>query len=873
MLLDWAAAEAAGPNVVGGKGWNLGRLFRYGFQVPDGGVLTSEAYVRFMSEPALLKLQEDLRTVTAEDAATSETERRLEEMQSTIRSTPLPQEVIDEVRAFLTRHRLEDVPLAVRSSATAEDSATASFAGIHTSRLAQVGLESVANSIRECYASLWTPRAVAYRRRLNLKDDEVLCAVVLCRMVGAGGDPTREPEAAGVAFSCDPRTGRRDIVTIGGVRGLGETVVAGSANPEEITVEAGLQPVVLERRSGGGQGEVLSDERAIRLAHLVQRVEWALGDGQNAQDIEWAYDGSSFWLLQARPVTHMPRYTFRGAERLPVVWSNANLKDALPGVLTPYSWSMTLSVVRHNLFAPHRAAGYDIPPGLEVCRRFSGRAYFDLTSLFWAFYDGLGLTAAEFNRSLGGHQPELPIDEPNPMKGPHARRRGRARFRMLRTILKLDKTLPGEIQTHIDAARHYRSVDLTQEPLQQLRKRLLDLTAAAYEFGPHSMLANTSAGLWHDMLEKTLAKVARAQAPALASDLVAGAGNVVSAEHGYRLLDLAAAAANDADARALLNTEPLDATEWKKLPTSSAFRAELERFLADFGHRAVYEVEVANPRWIEDPTYILQQVRLLLESGVTTDFRDAGRRRRRQAERTVARRAFVLLPLVRWLARRARHGGALREGAKSALVSFLEPTRHIVLEVARRMQASGILDDPNDVFYLSWIELDAFMRGWWDGSGAKALVHDRKAQHEEWLSQSPADVIMESGVAVDQTGAVVSSVSGGQPLEEAGQAIRGTGVAAGIATGQVRILRHPSEGDRLGAGEILVAPSTDPGWTPLFMRAAAVAMEVGGYHSHGAIVAREFGIPAVANVPNLLATLKDGETITVDGDAGTIVRH
>ncbi len=405
-------------------------------------------------------------------------------------------------------------------------------------------------------------------------------------------------------------------MTIGGVRGLGEAVVSGTANPEEIIVEVGWQPAVLERRSSSDQGEVLSDDLAIRLSRLVQRVEWALGDGQNAQDIEWAFDGSSFWLLQARPVTHMPRYTFPGADRLPVVWSNANLKDALPGVLSPYSWSMSLSVIRHNLFASHRAAGYEIPPGLEVCRRFSGRAYFDLTSLFWAFYDGLGITAAEFNRSLGGHQPELPVDEPHPMKGKHARRRGRARVRLLRTVLKLDKTLPAEIQAHLDAVRRSRGVDLTEEPLERLRKRLLDLMVEAYQFGPLSMLANTSAGLWHDMLEKVLAKVAPAEAQALASDLVSGSGNVVSAEHGYRLLDLAAAAADDADARALLDTEPLDASAWQRLPTNSPFRAELERFLADFGHRAVYEVEVANPRWIEDPTYILQQVRLLLESGV-----------------------------------------------------------------------------------------------------------------------------------------------------------------------------------------------------------------------------------------------------------------
>lgn len=160
-LLDWHAAEAAGPTVVGGKGWNLARMFRYGFQVPAGGVVAAAAYARLMSEPALRELQADLKTVAADDAAALENARRLEAMQSAIRRTPLPPEIVDDVQAFLIRHGLENVPLAVRSSATAEDSPNTSFAGIHMSRLSQVGLEAVVDSIRECYASLWTPWPIA----------------------------------------------------------------------------------------------------------------------------------------------------------------------------------------------------------------------------------------------------------------------------------------------------------------------------------------------------------------------------------------------------------------------------------------------------------------------------------------------------------------------------------------------------------------------------------------------------------------------------------------------------------------------------------------------------------------------------------------
>jgi len=878
-VLDWTAAFAAGPAAVGGKAWNLARLSRYGFPVPVGGVLPASAYAGFMAAPALAQLQRQLQPITPEEAATSY-EPLLAEMQAAIRRTPLPPGVVNALHDFLDRHNLLHVPLAVRSSATAEDGARASFAGIHGTRLFQVGLEAVIDSVRECYASLWTPRAVAYRRRLGLGDDEVLCAVVLCRMVGAHGDPTREPVAAGVAFSCDPRTGRRDVITIAAVPGLGEALVSGRVNPEHIVVEAGWQPNVVQRQRGDAAGEVLREELAARLAHLVQRVEWALGDGQQPQDVEWAYDGTDFWLLQARPVTRLPRYTFPGAEQLPLVWSNANLKDALPGVLSPYAWSITLAILRHNLFAPHRAAGYPVPPGLEVCRRFAGRAYFDFTSLFWAFYDGLGITAAEFNRSMGGHQPELPVAEPDPMKGPRARRRNQARVRLFRAILRLDKRLPAEIRAVMDTARRYRNLDLSGESMDSLRQRLTDLVAVSYEFGPKSMLANTSAAVWHNLLEKLLKNVAPAEAASLASDLVAGSGQVASAEHGYRLLDLAAQAAADEAARALFSAGPVTPAAWRRLPAGSPFRAELERFLHDFGHRGVYEVDIANPRWIEDPTYVLEQVRFLLEAGVPAGFREAGARRRAQALRTVARRGWFLLPLIRWAARRASHAAALREGAKSALVALLEPYRRILLETGRRMEAAGVVAEASDIFYLTWVDVDAFMRGWWDGTGARALIQDRHAQRQAWLSQQPPDVIVDTSgtVPVTVTGSSIArqiqqKVPGGERVSRAERVLRGTAVAAGKATGPARILRHPAEGHRLNAGEVLVAPSTDPGWTPLFMRAAAIVMEVGGYHSHGAIVAREFGIPAVANVPGVLATLQDGETVTVNGDEGTVMRH
>lgn len=884
VILDWAQAAAAGPQVVGGKGYNLGRLHRYGFLVPPGGVVAASVYDELMSAPTLREIRRSLEPVGPEDVGEAPVADRLSHMRQAIADQALPQQFLAELDAFLVRQGLADVPLAVRSSATAEDGDAASFAGIHESFLHVLGTGAIVAAIKRCYASLWTPRAIAYRRRLGLSDDEVRAAVVLCRMVADPASPSGQPAAAGVAFSCDPRTGNHDVITIGAVKGLGHSLVSGLANPEEITVPIAPsgRPKSVERRpaSLASPEEVLTDPQVRELARLVWRIHWVLGDGQDPQDVEWAYDGSRFWLLQARPVTRLPRLVPKGAETLPAVWSNANLKDALPMVLSPLGWSLIRPIVRENLFAPHKEAGHPPPRGIEAIRRFGGRAYFDLTTMAWMYYDTFGIMPDELNRMLGGHQPELPIAAAKPLKGPEGRRRLRARLKLNAALRRFQKEAPKAIdQVYADVER-LKSIDPSGLSPSELIDLLDEVTVLATEFYWYAMMSNTSGGVWQTMLEIPLKRIAPGRSQALAAALMSGSGGVVSAEHGFRLYELAQAALEDPDALAYLEGEPLDPAGWRRLPPASPFRRSFEQFLSEFGHRGVYEVDVANPRWNEDPTYLLRQVRTLVQEGKRegrlSSPRELAQERRAAAEREVAERARVLRPVIYWLARKARAGFALREAAKSALVAFLEPTRAIALEIGRRMVEGGVLDRVKDVFCLTRADVDAYLLGLWDGRGARELVADRRAQMKEWQKETPPDVIVVDGEEkLVMPVKPVPHESGPSPAVPSGRGrgeLAGVGVSAGQARGKVRILTHPDQGDLLQKGEILVAPSTDPGWTPLFLRAAGVAMEVGGYHSHGAIVSREFGIPAVANIPGLLKSLKDGEEVLVDGDAGKIIR-
>jgi pyruvate,water dikinase len=496
-----------------------------------------------------------------------------------------------------------------------------------------------------------------------------------------------------------------------------------------------------------------------------------------------------------------------------------------------------------------------------------------------AYYDALGLTPAQINLGIGGYQPEIPVPAGSPYWGWQGWKRQWAGLKLARVVWRLARQFPREITALYAAVRKEKAINLagqTNAGLLQLLQRVLDLGAA---LGPRFQLANAAAAVWQPPLERLLSWLAPGRVRPLVAALTAGSGKVTSAEHGYRLFDLAAAARRDPAAREYLSQTPLDPQGWRRLAPDSLFRMEMSRFLAEFGHRGLYEADLANPRWNEDPGYLLEQVRFLLATERTRPLRD-GQATRRAAEAEVRQYTRWLRPLVFWLAARARQGAVLREAGKSAIVATLEPLRAAALEVGRRLVAAGALDDPSEVFHLATLEVETYLRGEWDGTGARALVADRKAQRDAWLAKEPPDVLLVEGdgpptawqpaarglsLAPATIAAAASPSSTSSAL-----CLTGMGVSSGRASGPACIVRHPAEGQRLQNGQVLVAPSTDPGWTPLFLRASAVVMEVGGYLSHGAIVAREYGLPAVVNIPGLLHAVREGQVLSVDGDAGQV---
>ncbi|MER2529061.1 MAG: PEP/pyruvate-binding domain-containing protein [Candidatus Competibacter denitrificans] len=858
--LSWEAAFTAGSTQAGGKGWNLARLARYGFRVPPGGVLSVAAGQHFLAHHSLQP--EKIAAAGAEH----------------LDALALPTDLADAIDAALECWGIASLPLAVRSSAVGEDAANASFAGILDSFLNVSGREALHRAIRRCWASAWSARASAYRERMGIAADQALPAVVLMALI----QPQTDQLSAGVAFSCDPQTGREDRLFIAANNGYGETVVGGNVDPDEFLVEVGSHsptPLVAERRQGrkerrsmavatGGTEIIdaapatgqasLNDEQLLRLARLTQRVAWALGNGEQHQDIEWVFDGADFHIVQARPVTTRPRYTYPALRGQPEFWSNGNFRDALPMAQSALNWTLQAHPIRVILESMLRATGYPLLPGVSRSKLWRGRGYFNLGVMQWEYWEAVGNTPSQINHFVGGHQESIAV----PAQASWAVRRKRWRYnlKLIAVVGRARRQADAVFQRLRATAEAERTRDWRALPDRALIESLLAAPASFENEQALLLLQSSSAASWM-VLDGLLKRWFGAQSQAIANALLIDGAPITSAQHGRALAELAESVTTDPAAARFFAADPFIPTAWRELPPASSFRQGFQTFLDEYGHRCVYELDLRNPRWREDPGWLLETIRTMV--GSAAEYRKTRARRPetaaatwRQIETTVPR---WLHGVIRWLARQSAREAEQREMAKSTMVRQAEVFRMLALEIGRRLTERGLLPTVDDVFHCTLEDLSDLMEGYWDGKGLAALVADRQERLAQLQQEIAPDTLVE-----DQPAYVVSASACNDP------SLHGLGVAAGIATGPACLTDDPRHAQHLAAGDVLVAPSTDPAWTPLFLRAAALVTETGGFVSHGAIVAREYGIPAVVNVPGVMQRLVSGARVTVDGNQGTV---
>jgi phosphohistidine swiveling domain-containing protein len=872
LVLDLGCVGAQLLPEVGGKAANLGELIRAGFPVPSGFCITTAAYQQVAGDAVHIGSQDP--------------DSLAERARAAILASPVPTGVADAVeRAY--RALGDDVPVAVRSSATAEDLPRASFAGQQDTFLNIVGVDAVLDAVRRCWASLWTDRAVSYRRTNGIDDATVRLAVVVQQVV--------EPQVAGVLFTADPVTGHRGHTVIDASPGLGEAVVSGAVNPDHFVVDA--TGAVLERRLGDKRVLVRSlpgggTEQLTRSAHAEQSC---LSDGQirdltawgqrvqahygAPQDIEWVLDAEgALWLTQARPITTLYPLPIPTDEDLHVYFC-FSLAQGLTRPVTPMgiaAFRLMASCAAELVFG---SAVRDPVAGPAAFVEAGQRPFVDVTPVLHSrvgrvlvprLLDVMEARSAVMLRQLGDD--------------PRLAQRTTSRWPFVRRLLAVAVRfqIPLRIaQGLLSPAAARRRVDQIGQRLRSQLTVPAGVTAAQRLDHAQRLLASSVVPIIPAVAPVTVAGfLARALAGKLTRDdvepgeldeVLRGLPHNLTTEMDLELWALAARIRADAAAAAALRgvTPTVLAHRFTSRDMPPLLQRGLEEFLSRHGYRAVAEIDVGMPRWSDDPTYVLGVLAnyLRLEDpdlAPNVQFSRGSRAAEATVTRIVSRvrrRSRLRAAAVRFALGRVRELVGMRETHKDYLVRVLAHVREQLRAVGAELADRRLLAEAEDVFFLDLVQTRAALAG----ADFRAVVAQRREDYEGELRRRQVPRVMLSDGT--QTEALASP--GHEPAE--GQ-LAGTPASAGTVTAVARVVLDPV-GAYLEPGEILVAPSTDPGWTPLFLTASGLVMEMGGSNSHGAVVAREYGIPAVVGVPDATLRIATGQRITVVGATGRVELH
>ncbi|MEV0686229.1 rifamycin-inactivating phosphotransferase [Nocardia sp. NPDC050378] len=855
VVLEFGQIDRSQVGIVGGKGANLGELARIeGVRVPDGFCVTTEAFDRTLAGASAVRerigglaaLSPDDRVGIA--AASAAIRGAVEEL-------PVPEDVAAEIVAAHARLGT-DAAYAVRSSATAEDLPTASFAGQQDTYLNVIGAAEVLDHVRRCWASLFTDRAVTYRLRNGFDSSMIRMAVVVQRMVF--------PRASGILMTADPVTSDRTVVSIDAGFGLGEALVSGLVNADvykvrdgEVSKTIATKKIAVEPLGAGGtevrdidedrrNEPVLSDSEVLRLAELGRRIEAHFG---SPQDIEWCLD-DEIRLVQSRPITTLFPIP-EAADDAHRVYVSVGHQQMMTDAMKP----LGISLWQLTSHAAMRDAG--------------GRLFVDVTERLASPTAGPALAEA--------------LGKSDPLMGD-----------ALRTVLERG-FVPVVPQTD-SAAAPPAPAPIDTDPgivdeliadceasLAVLKREIAPLSGSALLdfihadiaelrrvlFSPRGLQIITAAMAATEWLNDRLGEWLgeKNAADALTQSVP---GNVTS-EMGLALLDVADAIRPHPQVIEYLRAVEENGTndflgELEQRAGGPAARVAITEFLDRYGMRCVGEIDITRTRWSEDPTTlvptILGNVRNFGNGAGTERFEDGSRDA--EAQRARILRDLRALPdgeskaeETERMIDRVRTFAGYREYPKYGMVSRYFVYKQALSREAERLVAAGVLQEPDDIYYLRFDELREVVRV---QHADQALVAQRRAAFDTFRTLSAPRVLTSDGEAV--TGAYRR-----EDLPEG--ALPGMAVSAGTIEGRARVVLDIGQAD-LEAGDILVTAYTDPSWTPLFVGIAGLVTEVGGLMTHGAVIAREYGLPAVVGVEHATDLIRDGQRIRVNGADGYV---
>jgi pyruvate,water dikinase len=780
--------------------------------------------------------------------------------------------------------------LAVRSSAADEDSAGHSFAGQFDSYLF-VAPAAVPPKIIAVWRSGFTERVKAYRREHNLPETKRPPAVLVQRMINA--------DVSGVAFGADPVSGRRGIVVIGALYGLGTALVSGECDADTFHVSRDgtilAREIAVKRRahrfaadSAEGIAAVdiaeseavkpaLNDDQILAVANLVRQTNRHFG---RPQDIEWAIENGQLYLLQSRPITSLAQIADPdGALNL---WDNSNIIESYSGVTTPLTFSFARNAyenVYRQFCRVMRVPAKTLEDGELVFPRMlgliRGRVYYNLLNWYrlLAMLPGFKSNRAFMEQMMGVKEglPETIVAE-------LSRREGGA----FQDRVNLLKSASGLVANYFRLPRliadFYQRLDTALAPTKpQLHEMRPDELVAYYHALERQLLTRWEAPIINDffamifygVLRKLTQKWCGDTEATLQNDLLSGEGGMISAEPAQRVRSMAQLIADDHSFVDAL----CDGTFTQIMALMAArpaFQKQYQDYLDKFGDRCLEELKLESSTLHDDPLLLLRAVGQLARSGKTRAALPRHNNDARSQAESRVRKQLRFRPLrrlvFRWVLRNARARVRDRENLRFERTRVFGRVRRIFVELGRRLHALDLLDDPRDVFYLELNELLGFVEGTAARVNLKQLVAISRAEFAAYRAEEPPDDRFETrGIVYQGNPFRKTSVA----TETSGDERKGIGCCPGIVRGAVRVITDPRNA-QLPHGSILVAERTDPGWIMLFPSASGLLVERGSLLSHSAIVAREMRIPAIVSIAGVTRWLKDGDLVELDGSTGVV---
>ncbi|MCB5168452.1 phosphoenolpyruvate synthase [Streptomyces bambusae] len=865
-VVDLREAGTAGVAEVGGKGAQLGGLAGIdGVRVPGGFCVTTGAFRRVVAQaPEVGVRLGELARVAADDREGIRTASA--RVREAVEGIAVPGDLAAEITAAVARHG-EDVAYAVRSSATAEDLPTASFAGQQDTYLNVIGPAEVLRHVSRCWASLFTERAVTYRRRNGIDDRAVHMAVVVQEMVF--------PHASGILFTADPVTGNRRTATVDAGFGLGEALVSGLVNPDVFAVRDGevvARTIAAKQRAvealpEGGTREVaiaegrqeqpaLTDEQAVQLVQLGRTVEAHFG---RPQDIEWCLSDDGFRIVQSRPITTLFPVP-EAPDRENRVYVSVGHGQMMTDAMKPLGCSMW----QQTAMVPMQEAG--------------GRLFVDVTPRLASpvtregMLDALGKgdplirDALETVLDRGDFLQLLPEAGPAATAGPAAPQPGAAAPApaplatdpaIVTGLIERSRASVAALERDIRTKSGPALFDFLREAFAEHKRVLGD------PLSMQAIMAGMDATWW--LNEQLLAWLGEKNA---ADTLTLSAPDNITSEMGLALLDVADVIRRHPDVVAFLegagDDDFLDALP--KFPGGTEARDAIEAYLDRYGIRCVGEIDITRPRWRERPgtlvPVILDNVRNF-EPGAAARRFEQGRQKAEQKERDVLARLRALpdgerkADETKRMIDRVRTFIGYREYPKYGIIARYFAYRQALLAEAERLVQAGVLREREDAFYLTFDELDEAVREQRVDDG---LIEGRKEAFRSYESLTPPRVLTSDGEVLNGAYRRDDVPAG---------ALVGLPVSAGTVEGRARVILDMADAD-LEDGDILVTAFTDPSWSPLFVGIAGLVTEVGGLMTHGAVIAREYGLPAVVGVDGATRRIRDGQRIRIHGTDGYV---